>query len=360
LLDWIAPLVDLPRAFPSYFRASGGDGVPRALALQVHLVTPAAVWTVVLIAVWILYRLLVGRSSETISVRAFGACCCLLLVLAVGVGVNWRLAGGTHIRPTRSQLRLLRNDDPRQHSYGVRLPGVHVIPAALIRTQLALSTSRFTDSPPDALLYLSDVPAGNYQLRVKREPSPLGELSVGVGRATGPVWRGSLANGSTDVLRFHLPAVASSLVVKGNADARRFVREVALIPEPHGQVSSDISNLRLRDAVRFGDVVIFTTDDRALLDSHGLWVLAGRQPEVVMHTDSVVSALELELRNVAVPNRVGLRAGRWSAERALSANETWRVRVPVAGMGTSFRVGFRVESGLPLSKGLLGCRIEIR
>jgi hypothetical protein len=30
------------------------------------------------------------------------------------------------------------------------------------------------------------------------------------------------------------------------------------------------------------------------------------------------------------------------------------------GLGTSFRIGFKVESGLPPSKGLFGCRVEIR
>jgi hypothetical protein len=120
-----------------------------------------------------------------------------------------------------------------------------------------------------------------------------------------------------------------------------------------------MSDARARDAARYGDLVVFTTDDRAILDARGFWVLAGRQPEVVVTTDQQFHALDLELRNVSVANRVGVWAGRWSVERSLSPDEVWRLRVPVVGLGTSFRMGFKVETGLPLSKGLLGCRVDI-
>ena len=70
----------------------------------------------------------------------------------------------------------------------VRLPGFHVFPAAAARAELALSTSRLDDPPPGALLYLSDVPPGDYRLRLTRRPSAHGELIVGIGRATGAAW----------------------------------------------------------------------------------------------------------------------------------------------------------------------------
>ena len=195
---------------------------------------------------------------------------------------------------------------------------------------------------------------------MKRRPSAHGELFVGVGRATAAAWQGSLSNGSADTLRFHLPLVASSVVVNGDAAAKQFVEQVSLLPAPLREKTFDTSDARARDAARYGDVVVFTVDDRAILDARGLWVLAGRQPEVVVTTDKLFNTLDLEVRNVSVANRVGIWAGRWSVERALAPDEVWSVSVPVVGLGTSFRMGFKVESGLPLSKGLLGCRVEIR
>jgi uncharacterized protein YfaT (DUF1175 family) len=162
------------------------------------------------------------------------------------------------------------------------------------------------------------------------------------------------------MLKFHLPVVASRLVVKGDADAGRFVEHVSLVPLSSRGESSDMFAVRARDAARYGDLVVFTTDERVVLDAHGFWVLAGRQPEVVVYTEGTANALDLELRNVSVPNRVSLWAGRWSSSRTLGPDETWRVRVPVVGLGRPFRMGIKSQSGLPLSKGLLGCRVEIR
>jgi hypothetical protein len=356
-LDWSAPLVDLPRAFPSFFRAAGG-GAPRASAIQVHLLTPAFVWAVSLLVGWLLFRVL-AKGAKSAGMLGLVTSCCLLGVLGLGVGVNWIVAGGTHTTSTRSQLRLLRSESTRQRSYGVRLPGLRVLPAALARSELALTTSRFDDPPPGAFLYLSDVPPGEYQLRVRRGPSAHGDLMVGVGRATVPAWRLSLADPQSEMLEFHLPVIASSLVVTADAEGTRSIEGVTLVPAPYREQLSDTRTLRARDAARYGEVLVFTTDDRAMLDARGFWVLGGRQPEVVVHTDAVVHALDLELRNVSVSNRVGLWAGRWSVERDLAPDETWRIRVPAAGLGRTFRVGFRVERGLPPGKGLLGCRVEI-
>jgi hypothetical protein len=358
-LDWIAPLVDLPRALPSFFRAVAGR-VTRTPAMGAHLVTPAIVWSISLLIGWILFRLLIARLPETVPVRALATSCGLLIVLVIGVNGTWSLAGGTHTTSTRSQLRLLRADDPRHSSYGVRLPGVDVFPAAVARSQLALSTSRLDDPPPGALLSLGDVPPGDYRLRVKRGPSAHGELSVGIGRATTAAWHWSLADGSADTLRFHLPLVASSVVVTGDAAAMGYVEEVALLPAPRGETPSVTREARARDAARYGELVVFTIDQRVMLEARGFWLLGGRQPDVIVATDKQFHALDLELRNVAVANRVGIWAGRWSVERSLAPDEVWRVRVPVAGLGTSFRMGFKVESGLPPSEGLLGCRVEIR
>ena len=118
--------------------------------------------------------------------------------------------------------------------------------------------------------------------------------------------------------------------------------------------------MQARDAARYGQVVVFATDDRVLLDASGFWVPGNRQQEVTFATDSLINAVDLELRNVAIPNRVALQAGRWSTERTLAPGELWRVRVPVLGLGPSYTVRFKVADGVQTSNGLLGCRVELR
>jgi hypothetical protein len=195
---------------------------------------------------------------------------------------------------------------------------------------------------------------------VKHRPSAHGELFVGIGRATAAAWQASLSDGSVETLTIRLPVVASSVVVNGDEAAKQFVEAVALLPMVRPEHPIATSDARGRDAVRYRDLVVFTIDARVTLDTGGFWVLAGRQPDVVVTTDNPLHALDLDVRNVSVPNRVGISAGRWSVERSLGPDEVWRLRVPVAGLGTAFRIGFKVEGGLPVSKGLLGCRVEIR
>ncbi len=359
-LDWIAPLVDLPRALPSFFRA-GATLSPRAAALGIHLVNPAILWSLALLVGWGLFRLL-GRSlPDTTPARVLLAPCCLLIVFGLGVSTNWNLAGGVHITATRSQLGLLRADELRVQPFGVQYQPARIFHATLARTLLSLTTSRIDRAPPEALLFLTEVPAGDYFLRVERQAPARSELFLGIGRATGVAWHWSLADGQLTTAIFHLPVPASSIVVNGDEEAVRLAERVALVPteqsqsQPHGG-----NNVRARDAVRYGQVVAFVTDERVILDLDGFWVLGGRRPEVIIATDNLVNALDVEVRNVGIANRVGIRAGRWTTERRLAPDELWRVRVPVLGLGPSFALQFEVEAGVPTDRGVLGCHVVLR
>jgi hypothetical protein len=357
-LDWIAPLVDLPRAFPSFFRA-GSTLTPRAQALVVYLVEPTFVWCAIILAGWLLFRVVVARLPDTVAFRTVATACCLLAMGAAGVSANWRLSGGSRLTSTRSQLRLLHSDDPRTRPFGVRLPRIRAFDAGEARAELALSTSRLDRPSPDALLYLAEVPAGDYRLRIKRRESAEGTVFVGIGSSTGAPWQGSLADGSADAIVLRLPTLVSSITVKGDQNAAQVVEGVTLVPAPRGQ-SSGRQEGRARDAMRYGPLVVFTIDDRVRLDTAGFWLLGERQREVIVATDTQRATLEFELRNVSIDNRVRVSAGRWSAERVLAPDEVWRLRAPVAGLGQSFRLGFQVASSLPAREGSLSCRVEFR
>ena len=84
--------------------------------------------------------------------------------------------------------------------------------------------------------------------------------------------------------------------------------------------------------------------------------------------DQPVDSLELDLRNGPGLNRVRIRAGAWSSERALGPDEPWHVRVPVPGRAPAIIVGFEVQRGFipadidPKSGDhrSLGCWVEVR
>jgi hypothetical protein len=357
-LGWIAPLVDLSRALPSFFRGGGASLTPRPSALLAHLVNPAIVWTVSLFCGWLLYRWL-GRQLGDDG-RLIAAPSCVLAVFALGTSAGWSVAVGDHTTPTRSQLRLLRGLEAQNLPLGIRLPAAEPFPASKARAYLQLTTSRLENPPAGSLLYLTDVPAGDYVLRVPPKAYPRGDLFLGIGRATGVAWRWSVASGQTITSAFHLPVRASSIVVNGDERSTESVEGLALVPLGPSQQHANGDGRQARDAARYGQVVVFATDDRILLDPRGFWVLGRREPEVIFLADSAVNGLELEVENVTTPNRIGLQAGRWSTERVLAAGETWRVRVPVLGLGPSYAVRFKVANGVQTSNGLLGCRVELR
>jgi hypothetical protein len=211
-----------------------------------------------------------------------------------------------------------------------------------------------------------------------RTPSARGELVLGIGRASVPAARWPLS--AEQAGRFYLPVRASYIRVTGDAEALQSIENVALVPEPQRALpprrtpgANGVSTLvlrtaRARDAGRYGTSVVYTLDDRVWLEPRGFWVMGGRAPEVVIAMDHPAAALEIDVRNGPGPNRLRIRAGPWSSERALGADEPWHVRVPLTGDAPAIVVGFDVQRGfipadIDLKSGdrrALGCWVEVR
>jgi hypothetical protein len=358
VLDWLSPLVDLPRAFPSFFRATR-SGVPGATSIAVELVRPALLWSIALLTGWIAFRALVRRLPATVPARAFAAAACVVGACSLAVQAAWSVHGGTPVLATRGQLGLLNCEDVRLRPLGVELPSLRTFPAAVVRTRLALTTSPLDTAGRNTLLFLAEVPAGDYRLRVTRKPSARGQLALGIGRNTRPVERWSLADGPVDRASIYLPIRASTIVVTGDEDALRSVEQIALVPAPRSHETGP-ATARARDAARYGSVVVYATDNFIWLQPDGFWMMGESQPEVVIATDTPVAALDLEVRNVSAPNVVRLRAGRWSAERTLLPDERWAVSLPVVDLGPAILVGVSVERGVRLRDRLLGSFVTVR
>jgi hypothetical protein len=245
--------------------------------------------------------------------------------------------------------------------------------AADVLSRLAITTSSFAVSPPDAMLFLEELPAGDYRLQVTRRPPGLGELVLGIGRSSVPAgqWPVSI---ESDV-RFHLPVLASILTVRGDADARRSIEKITLIPDPPAAVAAQTENetsapprtARARDGARYGPAVVYTLDDRVWLEPQGFWVMGARAPEVVIAMDRPVESFHVTLRNGPGANRVRVWSGSWANERALGPDESWDIRVPAPNPARAIIVGFEVEHGfIPAERDpnsgdrrSLGCWVEV-
>ena len=357
-LDWVAPLVDLPRAFPSSFRIPS-DAIPLGSTIRNELVRPAVLWGLALLAGWYGFRTQYRRFP---AMRRFGvalAPACLLAACAAAVTGTWLGERKVHLTPTRAQIRLLSADDQPLRSLYMQPFPARALTAEDARARLALTTSTVEAAPPGAALFLTEVPPGRYTVRVRQKPSSRGELTLSVGRASMPVARWSLSNVPNDPPTFVLPVVASMVIVRADDSALPSVEEIALVPVGTSRRFGP-RGARARDAARYGSAVVYAIDDRVWLEPGGFWIMGERQPEVVITMDSPAASIDLDVRNVPVPNRARLRSGRWSMERTLAPDEHWRVRVPIDRMGAAAGVEFRIDRGVRRDGRLLGCWVEVR
>jgi hypothetical protein len=362
-LDWAAPLVDLPRGFPSFFREAATIGGSHAL-IPPELAWPAVFWAGSILAGCIVFVALDKWLRATIPIRALTAPACLILVCALGTTMTWNNTSGSRVTATRAQLEMLRNQNPRRLPFGVQFVPTRALRAAEIPARLAIATSPFDTPPPSTLLYLEEVPSGTYRIQVTRRPLAGGQLALGIGKASVPTERWSLA---ADQHPFYLPVHTSMIAVTGDADAIRSVSKVALVPVPDTSAPL-LSDARARDAVRYGPMVVFTLDDLVWLEPKGFWVMGERQPEVVVTIDQPVDSFDLDIRNGPGANRVRVWSGAWSTERELTQDELWRVRVPVPDRARALAIGFDVQrSFVParmdptsVDHRSLGCWVEVR
>jgi hypothetical protein len=355
LLDWVAPTVNLPGGFPSYFRAIPADGPARG-SLSQELVLPADIWAIVSIAIWYFSRWIHDRCApDTISRPALAAAS-LVAVLSAGVASTWAIAKVPHVIATRAQLRLIAREDPRATRLGVQLYPFRVMSSADALQRLEVSTSPLDAPTTGAMLTLSEVPPGDYRLRLRFVAEPRGEISLLVGGGGGPLARWQVS--ADDTYSFRIPIQASTVTIVGDAAAAAAVRSVALIPIRH-IATPWAAVTRARVAARYGHAVVYAIDNRIIIEPDGFWVLGGRQPDVVITTDGSRSGLTFQVSNVAIRNRVRVSMGEWSATRELAPDERWFVTVPLRDSAQPAMLNFRVEHGAVVGGRLLGCRVSI-
>jgi hypothetical protein len=352
-LDWVAPVVNLPAAFPSFFRSGGGLS-PSDAAILEDLIEPALLWAAIGAGFLILFQILTRRWRVVSPLLGLTAAISLMATLIAAVAAVWGLTAADRLATTRSQLRLLRNDQRFAASTGVVLPGLERVSLDETRTHLTIVPPR---GGSNSLLQLPELPAGDYRVNVSPVSGGRGQVTVKIGRGTNAAWQGAVS-ATAPPLTVRLPVTASFVTVEADAEAGPIDR-LELVPLPRSRDAPDPA-ARARDAVRYGSIVAFSLDNRVELDATGFWVLGWRQPEIILQPDSATVAIRLAVRNVGVDNRVRISAGRWSTERALAPDELWPVTVPVAGLSQAVRVRFEVERGLSVSQGQRGCRVELQ
>jgi hypothetical protein len=321
-LDWASRLTALGDAVPAWFR--GREGL---------FARDIAIWIALFAAAYVLARLLAnqpvlrGRSAFATAVAWLFAAASMIATTLV-----WHLHGTSGVQPAPAQLDFLRQLSVTPYALAVQLT-----PPRRLDRQTVLASLRI-ESPSRALaggmgrneapmISLPAIPAGRYRI-VPQSRAPGGWLIVGVGQDQFALRSEPLAYPAASIA-IDLPVDVRSLSVRGDEDARRLVRSIAV--EPVGLTPGDarLTDRLARRAARYAGVSVFFLDDSAFPEPEGLWIGGARQSQIVVQSDIPRDAIRLHLRNAPVENRVVLTSGDWHEELALAPNQERQLDVPL-------------------------------
>ncbi|HEX7486538.1 MAG TPA: hypothetical protein VF332_10320 [Vicinamibacterales bacterium] len=339
-LEWATPVVDLPRALPSFFRDTPGV----ALA-------SSAVWVVALALAALVLRVVARRvPAGGVSVRArlaLATPATFAAAVMVAASICWAMSGVGGATPTTSELALLRAYDPGTRPIGVQSRPLRRLPAEQVPGRLALAVSERRPAAPDGpLMTLDDVPAGVYRLSPPAATAAQGTIELLIGRSREPIerWVFDPASGGGEH-ELRLPVGVNSVTITGDALARRSMPRIALEPVAVVPVSARLTPMRAARAARYNGMTAFSFGVQAYLEGPGLWVRGGVPVPLAFTGQPSAPVVRLLLRNCPVANRVTLQRRGQADVLALQPGEERVVELPADPTNGGVFVVVQTEHG---------------
>lgn len=326
-LEWLAPVVNLPRAWPSFFWTT-----------QAAFLAHAGVW----VAIWTLSAVVCGWAARGVAGRAHvvrvWSAVWLLLGLMVSAQAGWRLTGANGLDPARSQLAVHATTAPWQL-------GAFLIQRARFDTvMVAADQPPLSDRPSSVVMALGAVPAGRYAVRVQGDlDRPLG-VTLRLGRSRDPLATGVLHPGADWTADIDLPAGAASFLV--DVDRPEDAQRARAVLQPRSPALTTPST-PARLFARRGDDRVYFTDDGAFMEADGFWVRGGAATHVVWASGAAAAGRErsIALRNGGAANQVVVSVAGWSETVSLTPWEERAVTLPAADVLGAWRVTIHSAAG---------------
>jgi hypothetical protein len=319
-LEWAGPVADLSAAAPMWAR--GADG---------QLFRAIAVWLVVILGVWLGLRA-ADRSGRIPDRTAFGtlAAAALALGAMIASSVVWALVQAPGTTMIASQLHLLERVAAEPRALALGVDGWTRVPLRELPVRVSIELTRTPAVRPPgrdtpAMFTLPPLPAGEYRITASDGTSG-GWLMIGIGRDQFALRTEQLPSGPID-LRFPLPV--RGLLVRGDEDARRAVRALAVEPLRIFGPGERLTAAMGRRAVRYGEYTVYFLDERSYPEPEAFWVGGERDTDIVIQSDDPRQAAVLRVRNGPVANRLVIESGRWRDVLDLTPGEERDVPVPL-------------------------------
>ena len=337
-LDWLNPSLDLGHGLPAFWRGR-----------EHELFRDTAVWIAALAAAFAILRSLERahwlRGRIRYGTAAAGAYACAAMV---AITVVWQISGASTSNATPAQLQLLRRlgSERRVVTFEpgpFRRVSPSAVPALMtLRPEPAtgLGGAGRNDRP---LFMVPTVPAGTYELRASG-PGGDGWLMIGIGRDQFALRTEQLSDPPAPIV-LHFPVDVRAIVVRGDEQARRAVRRLAIAPTSLVAPGSALTREYAKQAVRYGASTAYFLDDRSFPEPEAFWVGGARRSQIVLQPDTARPVASIVIRNAPVDNRVLIEAGGWREEMRLGPGEERRVDIPLDTRRGATLISFSTSSG---------------
>ena len=328
-LEWLSPVVNLPRAWPGFFW--NGDG-----AFLGH----AAIFVAIAVAIGLGIRFIARRNSSDPVIARLVAAMLMPAGFMLIVATGWRVTASAPLDPARAQLAIHGAAGAGKVVWQVGR-GVHRWDSKEAPLRIKPDQAPRSDRPSPTVLALVNVPAGRYNLEIT-SGGLSGAVVVRI-RREAPLQRFEVASARSQSFPLLLPAGAAGLVVE--ADSADLARQLQAALAPDSAASPRRGYARQYRS--FSDVDAFFIDGNVFPEATGFWVRGGRTTEVVLSQGAAGAhrTRVLTVGNGGAANTVTIRSGAWQEVLTLAAGEERAVTLPAADAFGSWPLSITSAAG---------------
>ncbi len=323
-LEWLGPVVNLPRAWPSFFWTT-----------EFAFLTHVALWIGVWVAAWGVLRFALRRLAEWSDGGRLGVAAWVLVSLMVSAEAGWRLTGVSGLDPARSQLAA--------HAAGadLRIAPWRVGTARDGGLVIRPDEAPLSDRPTGVVLAAGPVPAGRY--RVEGTTAADGARVVArIGRSIDPLVEWTWEAGRPFSAELALPAGAAVLVLQ--TDPISAAAAIRMTVRPVGPALPAGSPAIAMASYPWGQV--FFQDAQVFVERDGAWVRGGAEAALSLALPGAAGrTASLPLRNGGARNVVRVTVDGWSQTLTLEPGQEAQVDLPAANTRGEWPVRVRSETG---------------
>ena len=349
-LAWAARLNPLGEGMPVWYR--GQEGV---------FARDVVIWGVALAIAYVLARWLVRSSVGRSGVRYATVIAAIFVGMAsVALTIVWTLGGVEPVVAAPAQLDVLRRLAREPRMMAVQVAPPRVIDPAELLTMLRIEASprplagTGSGRNEQPIVSFPTIPAGRYRLST-RTRGPGGWLILGIAQDQFALRSQPLSHPPTPI-DIDFPVDVRALVVRGDEEARRTIRSVALEPSALVPIGERLTNEVARRAVTYDLAYVFFLDEACFPEPDAFWVGGSRRASFVLQPRQLGSSVAVIVRNAPVVNHVTVASGQWREDLTLTPGEERRLQVPIApGRGAALVTvatssGFRPSETVPDSR----------